>query len=82
MAFEPHSENSKYLVLNVIMNGVNNVKLFPLALLNRVGLVKMIAVDASGEHSCKHTGAGTSKTIYVPAVPLDLYSSTLKSQER
>lgn len=72
LAFEPHPENFEYLVLNVSINRINNAKLFPLALLNKIGFVKMIIADTSGEHSCKYSETKTnSKVINVPAVTLD-----------
>lgn len=81
LAFEPHPENFKYLMLNVSINKISNVKLFPLALWNRVGHVKMVIASTSGEHSCKRTSAKATRTsniINVLAVPLDYIVQQLK----
>ena len=77
IAFEPHPENFRYLVLNTRLNGINNAKLFQLALWNKVEQIKLFIASTSGEHTCKQA---SDRFIKVLAVPLDSIISRMNLQ--
>ena len=73
LAFEPSPHETKRLLHNVQINGLENVKLYPTALSNRTGtaILNLFGVDNPGKNSLLVDESSITKAIIVPCNRLD-----------
>ena len=71
IAFEPIQRNLRHLFRNVAVNGWNDIEIFPVALSDRMGVMKIYGGDTGA--SVVKGWAGTSETYstFVPSMTLD-----------
>lgn len=67
-SFEPEPENLRILKKNVAINGCSNVQVFPFALSNEEGNIKLFVQELPGRHSIM---GGSPVDIQVPVRKLD-----------